>query len=224
MVNNKNMIHYYWAYSYYELDKYEDTIEILNEIIDYDLEIISEDHYIEINSLMANAYYCLADYKKAIEFYTRSLMVSVSNETIYGLKSKIALCYEEEGQIEMAIEFNLKCLELLDLNNDTPQISLIYFRIGSCYENIQKYEMSISYYKKGFDLDAKDYFLFRIANCYEALGNYTESFEFNLQFFNLYQEYFESNQDKSDFEKMIQKTKHWARDLGRENELPDWMT
>lgn len=208
---------------YYQFDKYDETIKILTEIVEFDLSTISLEDYIENNNLMADAYYCLADYNKAIDYYKRCLFVSNNKEKTYSLSNQIAQCYENDNKTELAIEFYSKSIELLNINKDKTEISLIYFRIGYCYEIINDYNNSIYNYKKGYELDKKDYFLFHIAVCYDALDLEIKSFEIRLQYLNLNNQFFESNEDKSDFNLFIQRTKHLAISFGRVNELPIWM-
>jgi tetratricopeptide (TPR) repeat protein len=221
MPKNKNIINYYWADSCYKLEKYIDTVEVLKGIVQFELEDISLDDYITNNELMANACFCLVDYVNAIYYYKRVLEVTDDHSVVYRISDMIGSSYENNQQFENAIQFYLSCLEIRTIEISSSEQSLKNYRIGYCFEKSKDYKNAIEYYKKGYDLDEKDYFLYQIANVYLLMGLKNESFDFSIKY--LQKKSIDSYTDEIELKEFLQKTKELAVELEREYEIRDWV-
>ncbi len=75
--------------------------------------------------------------------------------------------------------------------------------------------------KKGFLIERKGVYPFKIAECYESLNNTGKAFEYYLLAADIRKERIGIDDEAT--QESIANTKRLAKELNKENELPDWI-
>lgn len=83
-------------------------------------------------------------YRKAILCYTKALELSPNDETLY---SNRAVAYLKNGNLELALQDAIKCTTL------KPDWVKGYFRLGTVYFELKKYELAKSALERALSLD-----------------------------------------------------------------------
>ncbi|WP_196139397.1 GGDEF domain-containing protein [Aliikangiella sp. G2MR2-5] len=94
----------------------------------------------------------------------------------------IALMYDELGQPQQAIDFHLKSLELIDVEDNIIEASITYYNVALTFRNMgklsegKKYaELSLSYAQRADDIIGSAYALYELAAIEEEEGMYSTS-------------------------------------------------
>ena len=154
--------------------------------------------------------------------------------------------YESIGQVffkkceyELSLNYFQKSLNIyLELKGEIhPKIAALYFGIGECNKETNKFEIAIDAFSKGSFIAQKftstimysvvseniGGFSFQIAVCYEAIGKLQDALVHFIESAIIRNEDTECGiEDKSTIES-IQNTIRVAKLIGKENELPEWI-
>jgi len=161
-------------------------------------------------------YYEIKDYYKTVNYFS---------------KYNTPEC-EDIGVLE-CLAYSLYCLidyrkaikiynQILNIKNlDEFELKKAYGSIAICQHNLKKYESAIISYKKSMTADSDINTLFAIANCYLSLKNKTEAFQYFLEGLKNTEE--NKDQINQELQDRIDIAKRLAKELKKENELPDWM-
>ena len=109
------------------------------------------------------------------------------------------------------------------LGREHPDLDLDYNNIGDSLFNLDCYHEAIDAFLNGLKISRRGVFPFKIAKCYEALGIKDQSLSYYIQSAEIRKE--DSNcgiEDESTIDS-IKNSKRLAKELGKENELPEWM-
>jgi len=144
--------HYIKALSYMEQIRYDEAKEEFEKIapnID-DVEILSD---------YAKIYYILGDYDKAIEYYEKSLNITLatlgenhpSTATSY---NNIGSAWYSKGEYDKAIAYYEKDLNitLATLGENHPSTATSYNNIGGVWYSKGEYDKAIAYYEKSLKI------------------------------------------------------------------------
>jgi hypothetical protein len=86
-----------------------------------------------------------------------------------------------------------------------------------------KYESSINAYLKGFIHEKKGAYPFKIAQCYEALNDKVNALDYYIQSATIRKEDPKVGLAKEATQEAISNAKKIAKELGKEDDLPEWM-
>jgi tetratricopeptide (TPR) repeat protein len=206
------------------LKYYEKSLEIM-------IETLGNNHpkvgisYHNIGSVWQSK----GEYDKALEYYEKSLEIMI--ETLGNNHPKVGISYhnigsvwKSKGDYENALEYYEKSLEidLKTIGKNHPDVAKSYYNIGVVCRSKGNYDNAIEFFKKGYQLDTTaGGFPFNIAICLESLGRKDESMNYFIESAEIRKQWIGlENEATID---AIQNAKRLAIELGKENELPDWM-
>jgi tetratricopeptide (TPR) repeat protein len=222
--NRINTIYYLFAYSHYCLNDFEKTINILKNLIHLKPDEVNAENYIQYNELMGHCYFNLLNYIEAIDFYKKSIDFYEDVPAKLENFKLIASCYESLNKFEDAVIYYNYCLELVNEGEFEPDLSLVYFRLGVCFQNLTEYDKAISYFLIGFEIDNKDYFYIeRIAKCYELADKKQMSLEYFIKVAELRKLDVKFGINDESTKDSILNAKRIAKELGIENDIPEWI-
>jgi tetratricopeptide (TPR) repeat protein len=139
----------------------------------------------------------------------------------------------EEIDILERLGYSLCCLkdyrkatkiynQILNIKNlDEFELKKAHGSIALCQHNLKKYESAIISYKKAMPADSDINTLFSIANCYLSLKNKFEAFRYFIEALKNTEEI--KDQINQELQGRINITKGLAKELNKENELPEWI-
>jgi len=118
----------------------------------YDIKKNDEDQYM-IESLfkMIYSYIENKDYSLARKYCKLTLAYSIKSKdklNEYKALKLYADIYRKEGQLELAIEFLNKCIDIVSNLENQKLLASLYIELGDLYSNISK-EKELEYYQKG---------------------------------------------------------------------------
>jgi tetratricopeptide (TPR) repeat protein len=182
-------------------------------------------------------YYENANYISKKILHQRFELIDFSLSSICDCYIKLAEKEERKGNFQKAIDFykkGIKHLHSIDLDDSKFDLNRLYFKIANFLKNQEEYEESISYLLKCLKIvEEEPNYFFCIAQCYEKINQNTVALYYyiktiitfeSLCFGNIEDwisgiEVFDIETDINPF----QKTKELAKELNKENELPEWM-
>ena len=170
----------------------------------------------------------IGQYDKAIEYHEKSLVTRLK---VHGEEhpftgtsyNNLGSVWNDKGEYNKALDYYDKCLkiQLKTLGNEHPDVASSYNDIGTLYLNLDEFNKAIVNFQKGLKILHKGGFPFKIAQCYEALNKPSEALEYYIQSAEIRKEDIgiedEATQDA------ISNAKCLAKELNKENELPEWM-
>jgi tetratricopeptide (TPR) repeat protein len=112
------------------------------------------------------------DYKKAVEYYLKSLKIIEE----MGDRKGMAACYTNIGNVHFnqdntAIEYYIKSLGIKNQLGDKDGIAFCYNNIGAVYTAQGIYDKAIKYYLKSLKIDEELKDTKRMSACYTNIGN-----------------------------------------------------
>jgi len=142
-------------------------------------------------STQGATFYVKGDYKKAIEYFKKSLNIDEKtgrrNEAA-NTCTNIAIMYSTIGDFIQAVDYNLKSLKLNEMLKDSSGIADAYMSLGNVYYSQENFSKSIGFYEKAFELskrlkdkagEARS--LINLAVCYGNLGDVNKEKEYLLR-------------------------------------------
>lgn len=151
----------------------------------------------ELQSNIANGYYALGIYDKALQYHknallTREACLDVDDPKIAQSNSEVALAYLDLGQANEALKYNLKALQIYEsvLEANHLDLARFYSDFFLNYRALGQYEEGLRYLKKGQQiyesvLSSKD---LHLAICYNSvsiaycdLGQYEEALQYSIK-------------------------------------------
>jgi hypothetical protein len=97
----------------------------------------------------------------------------------------------------------------------------LYNEIGDAFQKSNDFLNAIDYYLLGFEILPAGSFLSYIANCYDELDEKENAFGFYLKSASIWMS--EYGIEDKDVQESITNAKRLAKELNKENELPEWM-
>jgi hypothetical protein len=139
-----------------------------------------------------------------------------NNSLINEFYKKIGQTWSDNGNY-------LNALKLYKKGLNTSYKNDFYFKIGNCLFAMGKYESSINAYLKGFIHEKKGAYPFKIAQCYEALNDKVNALDYYIQSATIRKEDPKVGLAKEATQEAISNAKKIAKELGKEDDLPEWM-
>ncbi len=125
--------------------------------------------------------------EEAIDTLKHALAL-ISDSNIYGkskFTSNIAFCFRNWGQLDSALFYNLKALDLKKQISAENTYGYTYGAIGRCYGDLGQTDSAIKYTTTAYKLEKKFNDLYRVkdasihlAKVYYDLENYKEAFNY----------------------------------------------
>lgn len=142
------------AQIYYQSYKTNEAINILYEIISESTDTaVTIDAY----TILANIYISLAAKNKAYELYNKAIILSEREQCKLNLSElyfKFAILSDENDEVDTAIEYYKKCINVSD--NSCKYKSLSYSNLGDFYLDINDKDKALANFKEAFFLDEKN--------------------------------------------------------------------
>lgn len=230
-------INEYVAHSLNDLGLVYDAMEDVNSGIEYiekAILILSKvlgENIIDIGTSyynLGNLFYSKNDLNlafskidKAIKIYNKLLGDNhVNLSHFYYISGLIMLnkhkYYKSIEYLNKSLTVSLNFLGEFDIG-----AAYTYNALGRAYKNLKKYEIAIVNFKKGFKIEQTYDYIFSIAECYEALNQTNEALVYYIQSAEIRKEDIGIEHEAT--QEAITNAKRLAKELGKENELPEWM-
>ncbi len=150
------------ALAYYMLGKYEDCLNYCEKLLDY------PSYEYEALVLKGECLGNLSRRREAIETFEKAVEIEEEGEIYYN----IGVCYYEENNLDDAIKYYEKSIELL------PDFVSSYINLAVCYSRKFRIEEGMKYAKKAIEINPHMYKPYAtLGSCYRELGQYEEAVE-----------------------------------------------
>jgi tetratricopeptide (TPR) repeat protein len=221
--------------------EYDKALEFYEKSLEVRLKTFGGEHptvalsYINIGDIYQN----ICEYDKALEYYEKSLMIHL--KTYGGEHPDVAMSYNNIGEIcqnkgyyDKALEYYEKSLviHLKAYGDEHPDVAVSYNNIGEIYQNNGEYDKAIEYYEKSMAIRLKILggehpdiinMYDKIAECHDKLGNGSLALDNFLLSAEIRKADPKYGLDHEQTKISIVNAKRIAKELGKENDLPDWM-
>ena len=165
-----------------------------------------------------------------MDFYQKCLNIRLKtlgaeHPSVATSYNNIGLSLNRKGEYDKALDFYQKCLDirLKTLGAEHPSVATSYFDLGQCYQKLEFYELAINAFKLGFGIYKKGGFPYQIARCYEKLNKLEDALNFYVQSAEIRMNYPDLGLKASSTQEAIAAAKRLAVELGKEDELPEWI-
>ena len=170
------------------------------------------------------------NYDQALAFYQKGLDIHLKifgseHPSVATSYNNIGSAWDNKGNYDQALDFYQKALNIRLKTFDAkhPDFATTYFEIGTAYKNLFKLNLAIESYEIGFSIVKLGGFPFNIAECHKALGNKVEAMSFYIESAVIRKNHPDMGLEDESTQISIQKAKQLAIELGKMDELPDWM-
>ena len=150
------------AAAYYMLEKYEESLNYCGKLLDY------PSYEYEALILQGECLGNLSRRREAIEAFEKAIEIEERGEIYYN----IGVCYYEENNLDDAIKYYEKSIELL------PDFVSSYINLAVCYCRKFRIEEGMKYAKKAIEINPHMYEPYAtLGSCYRELGQYEDAVE-----------------------------------------------
>ena len=150
------------AAAYYMLEKYEESLNYCGKLLDY------PSYEYEALILQGECLGNLSRRREAIETFEKAVEIKEEGEIYYN----IGVCYYEENNLDDAIKYYEKSIELL------PDFVSSYINLAVCYCRKFRIEEGMKYAKKAIEINPHMYEPYAtLGSCYRELGQYEDAVE-----------------------------------------------
>ena len=150
------------AMAYYMLEKYEEVLSYCEKLLDY------PSYEYEALILQGECLQNLSRRMEAIESLEKAVEIEERGEIYYN----IGVCYYEENNLDDAIKYYEKSIELL------PDFVSSYINLAVCYGRKFRIEEGMKYAKKAIEIKPDKYEPYAtLGSCYRELGQYEDAVE-----------------------------------------------
>ena len=150
------------AAAYYMLEKYEECLNYCGKLLDY------PSYEYEALVLKGECLGNLSRRREAIETFEKAVEIEERGEIYYN----IGVCYYEENNLDDAIKYYEKSIELL------PDFVSSYINLAVCYSRKFRVEEGMKYAKKAIEINPHMYEQYAtLGSCYRELGQYEDAVE-----------------------------------------------
>jgi tetratricopeptide (TPR) repeat protein len=221
------------------IGEYDKALEYYLKCLDIQLKTLGAEHTDVATTYnnIGGVWHSKCEYDKALEYYEKSLEIKLKalgaeHPSVATSYNNIGGVWQSKGEYDKALEYYLKCLDirLKTLGAEHTDVATSCDSIGGVWHSKGEYDKALVYYEKSLDIILKTLgaehpyvalTYFNMAICLELLGRKDEAL-------NYFMESAEIRKKRIGLEKestidAIQNVKRLATELGKENELPDWM-
>jgi tetratricopeptide (TPR) repeat protein len=219
--------------------EYDKALEFYQKCLDIELKTLGAEHSSVATSYfnIGSVWYDKGEYDKALEFYHKCHDIDLKtlgsdHPDVANSYNNIGLIWGSKGEYDKALEFYQKSLniKLKTLGPDHPDVATSYNNIGSVWYDKGEYDKALEFYQKCLNIKLKTLGPDHpdVATSYFNIGNIHES---KAEIKNAFEYYVLSSQIR--FKKLgvshnltkktIERAKCLAKEIEKEDELPDWM-
>ena len=165
------------ALLYFKEEDYQKSIAYLEEAMDQ-VSIFGNEMDVDISCYLAESYYQLGNYEKAVDIYDDLISSDGKESRFYLLKAE---AYE-------AMDKNEEAVSVLQKGWEKTKESTFLDKICDSYMKTDQYEQALLYAQKGVDAqnDQSASFLFKEVVIYEKCQDYQSAYEKASEYVNLY--------------------------------------
>ena len=163
-----------------------------------------------------------------MEYYEKSLSIKIktiglNNESVAINYNNIGGVWDSKGNYDKALEYYEKSLSIMlkILGENNESVAITYFNIGRVWYSKGNYDKAIGLLQKAFAELKSGGIPYKIAQCYEALDQSIKALDYYLQSTLNRKEKIGIEDEAT--QQSIANTKRLAKQLNKENELPDWI-
>ena len=207
-------------------------MEYCEKSLEIKLKNLGENHASVATSYnnIGSVWYSKGNYDKALEYYEKCL--SIDLKTLGENHADVATSYNNIGSVwsskenyGKALEYYEKCLkiQLIKLGFKHPDVAITYYEIGKVWQSKGKYDKAIENFKKAYKIDNAGRYPFKIAQCYEALNDKKNALDYYIQSAEIRKEDPEVGLEAKSTQESISNALRLAKELAKENELPEWI-
>ena len=178
-------------------------------------------------------------YNKALEYSEKSLAIRLKilggeHPDVGRSYHDIGFIWRDKGEYDKALEYYEKSLaiRLKTLGGEHPDVASSYNNIGEICQNKGDIKRALEFFEKSLELLIKIYdkkhpdvvkTYDKIAECYDNLGNGSLALDYFLQSAEIRKSDPKCGLDNEQTKISIKNAKRIAKELGKENDLPDWI-
>jgi tetratricopeptide (TPR) repeat protein len=210
--------------------EYDKAIKFYQKCLEIYLKILGETHpdVAETYNNIGLAFSGKGDNDKALVYFQKALEIQLKtygedHPFVLNSFTNIAWAYSDKGDLNKALEFQEKILaiELKKENPSTLDLATVYGNIGYILIQLDKLELAIENLKKVFEIEKKGGVPFQIAQSYEDLNDKANALDYYIQSAEIRKERIGLEDQAT--QESISNSLRLAKELGKENELPEWM-
>lgn len=212
--------------------EYDKALEILNKSLEIKLKTLGTEHldlaYSYIN--IGYAWLKKKDFNQSLEYYQKSLNIRLKSlgtdhPDVAFSYNNIGAAWRDLGDYSQAIMNFEKSLDIRKktLSKNHSDIANSYFNIGSAYKKLLNHEDAILFFGEGYEIEKSARFTYQLAMCHNESGNKDISLKFYIESAEIRKNNPTMGLEAVLTKKCIQEAKRLAMELGKLNDLPDWM-
>ncbi len=153
------------------LDRYMHSLQICNTIK-------YEPGKAKVYNNLGNLYFNRNEINKAEELFNKAIEINKKyaiHPELLNNYINLAGIYKLRKNSKKAIEYALVALNQIDLNNDSYDLSWLYFNIGNLYEDMRNYNVALSYYQLSADIGIRKQYTVILINAYLSIASVYKS-------------------------------------------------
>jgi Tfp pilus assembly protein PilF len=202
---------------------YKLSIEIQKKITsDEDLTIA------QTNKFIGHVYFQKRMYNESREYFIKSLNIQLKkigdcNVEVASNFRNIGKTFEETQDFANAIHYYKKSLQIKQslVSIKSSDFVYDYLDLGDCFHNSNLFSEAIEMYNEGFSCQEKGIFPFKIAKCLENMKRHNLALDSYLK--SVYLRVDSVGLEHESTQESILNVRRLANDLGKMEELPEWM-
>jgi tetratricopeptide (TPR) repeat protein len=224
------IIYKHIAYIWDSKGEYDKALNYYTKCMETALKTLGEEHPNVATSYnkIAGIWTSKSEYDKALEYYGKCLEIEIKtlgleHPEVANSYNNIGGILDSKGEYDKALEYYTKSLNirLKTLGEEHPDVAKLYYDIGWCNSKLKRYGIAIDFFKKGLANTKKGGFPFQIAKCYEALEKKEIALEYNKQSSEIRKT--DTGVTAEATHEAVTNARRLAKELGKEEELPEWM-
>jgi hypothetical protein len=212
------------AQCYYFLGEYSNSKKTIMQLCVANNQNTPIDEKIENFKLLGDNCYYLDEYEDSAVAYLHILPLIEKVEEKVKITELIAACFQEQKKFEQAIRYYQDCLDLCVGGNVGISSHRYHYFIGKIHQQQNNMAAAIEHFQIGLSINPKWFFPFQIANCMEEVHDLSSSLQYYIQAAETLKDDPEAGMDDKDTIESIQHSKRLAKELDKEDELPQWIT
>jgi tetratricopeptide (TPR) repeat protein len=211
---------------------YDDALELFNKCLNIDIKTVGLDHP-DVATSYNNIGTCwdsIGNYEKALDFYQKSLGIrlkklGLDHPDVANSYHNIGGIYLKKAEYKNSLLLYQKSLKirLNKLGAKHIYVAKSYYNVGISLIGINNFVRAIKCIQKAYIIEKNGRYPLKIAQCYEALNDKKNALDYFIQSAEIRKEDPEVGLEAEATQESISKAIRLAKELDKENELPNWM-
>ena len=212
--------------------EYDKAFDYYEKCLDIRLKTLGSEHPSVATSYnnIGGAWNRKGEYEKALDFYQKCLDIQLKalgseHPSVATSYNNIGGAWESKGDIDRALDYNEKGLSILlkTLGDEHLKISEYRFKMGNTCFKMKNYTLAIKYFENALKFLKKGGIPFKVAQCYEALKDQEKALAYYIQSAEIRKEDPKVGLEHHQTKESIKNVLRLAKELNKENELPEWI-